>query len=258
MVVTAATRQRHRGPDPFSKEPPHASLVLVGRVRRHFLCPRGANLRNVELAAPHFHNGSAATLADVIDFYDRGGNFHTNQAPGLLLRQYDATDKAGLVAILRTLTDPRVAAGVAPFDRPLLGAQNGRIVTDHGPGTRSSSRRPVVAHAPLAPRAGEPSFSVTLSGVTPGAFTLLMWDTDPRVPDPTLFNLGLLTGPAFLCVAIGPALTLPNAPGIGVANVPLPLPATARGLLLYCQWMAFESPGWAGIVTSNSLRLQPW
>src|SRR5438876_2005541 len=36
-------------------------------------------LRNVELTAPYFHDGSATTLADVIRFYVRGGNEHANR-----------------------------------------------------------------------------------------------------------------------------------------------------------------------------------
>jgi cytochrome c peroxidase len=34
---------------------------------------RTPSLRNVELTAPYFHNGSAATLKDVVAFYSKGG-----------------------------------------------------------------------------------------------------------------------------------------------------------------------------------------
>ena len=36
------------------------------------------SLRNVALTAPYFHNGSAATLMQVVEFYNRGGNFAAN------------------------------------------------------------------------------------------------------------------------------------------------------------------------------------
>ena len=39
---------------------------------------RTPTLRNVELTAPYMHDGSLATLRDVVDFYDRGG--HPNPA----------------------------------------------------------------------------------------------------------------------------------------------------------------------------------
>ena len=40
---------------------------------------RTPSLRNVELTAPYFHDGSAATLADVVRYYGKGGNRSANQ-----------------------------------------------------------------------------------------------------------------------------------------------------------------------------------
>lgn len=38
-------------------------------------------MRNVELTAPYFHNGGQATLRQVVEFYNRGGDFaDVNQA----------------------------------------------------------------------------------------------------------------------------------------------------------------------------------
>ena len=53
---------------------------------------KGPILRGVAARAPYFHNGFAATLADVIDFYD--GRFNIGLG---------ARDKADLVAFLRAL-----------------------------------------------------------------------------------------------------------------------------------------------------------
>ncbi|MEZ6021554.1 MAG: hypothetical protein R3F17_16085 [Planctomycetota bacterium] len=41
------------------------------------------DLRNVKLRAPYFHNGSKATLDDVVDFYEAGGEFEvgSNDVP---------------------------------------------------------------------------------------------------------------------------------------------------------------------------------
>ena len=36
---------------------------------------RTPSLRNVSLRGPYFHNGSKATLTDVVEFYNRGGDF---------------------------------------------------------------------------------------------------------------------------------------------------------------------------------------
>ncbi len=85
--------------------------------------------RNVELTAPFMHNGGQATLEQVVEFYDRGGDFpYTNQDhldPDI--NDLDLTDaeKADLVAFMKALTDPRVNQEMAPFDHPELLIPNG-------------------------------------------------------------------------------------------------------------------------------------
>lgn len=84
------------------------------------------DLRNVELTAPYFHNGSLMTLDEVVDFYVRGGNFpEVNSGDldplignGLSGLRGDEQKKAALVAFLKSLTDERVRNGSAPFDHP--------------------------------------------------------------------------------------------------------------------------------------------
>ena len=53
---------------------------------------KGPILRGLAARAPYFHNGGAATLLDVVDFYDE--RFHLNLKP---------FQKADLVAFLQTL-----------------------------------------------------------------------------------------------------------------------------------------------------------
>ena len=62
-------------------------------------------LRNVEVSAPYMHDGSLATLEDVIDHYDRGGNGHPATDPAIEPLALSAADKADLLAFLRALTD---------------------------------------------------------------------------------------------------------------------------------------------------------
>lgn len=63
------------------------------------------SLRNVGVTAPYMHDGSLATLEDVIDHYMSGGKGHPNTDP--VIRAFELTDdeKADLVAFLRSLTD---------------------------------------------------------------------------------------------------------------------------------------------------------
>jgi cytochrome c peroxidase len=69
-------------------------------------------LRNVALTAPYMHDGSSATLEEVIELYDRGGG----DAPGKskLIYKLDLTpqEKADLVAFMKSLngTMPQMKA----------------------------------------------------------------------------------------------------------------------------------------------------
>ncbi|MEB3178648.1 MAG: cytochrome c peroxidase [Nostocaceae cyanobacterium] len=93
-------------------------------------------LRNVELTAPYFHNGGQLTLEQVVEFYNRGGDFQ-----GGVLQPLGLTDaeKQDLVAFLKGLTDERVRLEKAPFDHPQLLVPNGHpgdttAVTNDGTG----------------------------------------------------------------------------------------------------------------------------
>ncbi|MBK5277179.1 MAG: hypothetical protein JJE30_19290 [Desulfuromonadales bacterium] len=119
---------------------PFPSIVLPDQLPVNFPVSNKAafkvpGLRNVELTAPYFHNGSVMTLADVVDFYTRGGNFPSVAAsPDLdfniaeLGVLQNAPDKmTAMVAFLKSLTDERVRNQSAPFDHPELFVPNGHL-----------------------------------------------------------------------------------------------------------------------------------
>lgn len=100
-------------------------------------------LRNIELTAPYFHNGGQLTLRQVIDFYNRGGDFHeqniNNLDPDIENLNLSEQDKNDLVEFLKALTDERVRSDKAPFDHPQLLIPNGHpgdttSVTNDGTG----------------------------------------------------------------------------------------------------------------------------
>jgi cytochrome c peroxidase len=74
-------------------------------------------LRNVEASAPYMHDGSLATLEDVVEHYDRGGSGHRTTDPSIRVLSLSTDEKADLVTFLRSLTDrsfladPRWTAG---------------------------------------------------------------------------------------------------------------------------------------------------
>jgi cytochrome c peroxidase len=87
-------------------------------------------LRNVELTGPYMHNGSMATLDEVVAFYTRGGNFEEFPLHfGTVFPQPDlaasAQTRADLIAFLVSLTDERVRYERAPFDHPELRVPHG-------------------------------------------------------------------------------------------------------------------------------------
>ena len=71
---------------------------------------RTPSLRNVALTAPYMHDGSLATLADVVDFYARGGVPHDGLDPLIRPLALTSRDEADLVAFLESLTGSNVAA----------------------------------------------------------------------------------------------------------------------------------------------------
>ena len=66
-------------------------------------------LRNVALTAPYMHDGSLATLEDVVDHYSSGGKLNPNSDPTIQPLDLTAQEKADLVAFLRALTDDTLA-----------------------------------------------------------------------------------------------------------------------------------------------------
>jgi cytochrome c peroxidase len=61
-------------------------------------------LRNAALTPPYLHDGSEATLAAVIDLYDRGGIPNPNLDPMMLPLDLTSREKADLVAFMKALT----------------------------------------------------------------------------------------------------------------------------------------------------------
>jgi hypothetical protein len=88
------------------------------------------SLRNLELTAPYFHNGGQRTIRQVVEFYNRGGDFreHNVQNIDFEIGKLNLTERQidDLVAFLgRPLTDMRVVRQSAPFDHPQIFVPNG-------------------------------------------------------------------------------------------------------------------------------------
>lgn len=122
MIPTQAAAQAET-----AKAEATGSSLLRSGVAGTFKIP---TLRNVELTAPYFHNGSVLTLNQVIDFYIRVGNYSARdkvvEMPTLSdIIGNEQGPKDDIVAFLKSLTDERVRDEAAPFDHPALEVPNG-------------------------------------------------------------------------------------------------------------------------------------
>jgi len=66
-------------------------------------------LRDVALTAPYMHDGSLASLEDVIELYDRGGIDRPSRAEPIKPLHLSQNEKADLIAFLQTLNGDRQA-----------------------------------------------------------------------------------------------------------------------------------------------------
>jgi len=209
---------------------------------------RVPSLRNVELRAPYFHDGSAATIEDVIDFYDRGGDFDAPNKPPLI-RPLGLTpqQKTALAAFLRRpLTDARVAAAQPPFDHPALYAGSARepdLLGTAKAGSGGFAPR-MVALAPAA--IGNSQFTVGIENGLGGALASLILNRASNVGGPfasrTQPPLKSRSARLFKVIALSG-----SGPGNGWGSLVLDLPNDPAlvGTQVIGQWIV-RDPGTPG------------
>jgi cytochrome c peroxidase len=87
-----------------------ANSIFVGRFKT-------TTLRNIELTAPYMHDGRFKTLEEVVEHYNSGIQNHPTLSPALtdgngdpIRLNFTETEKAALVAFLKTLTDTSISS----------------------------------------------------------------------------------------------------------------------------------------------------
>ena len=71
------------------------------------------SLRNIALTAPYMHDGSLATLEEVVRFYSHGGHPHPGIDPAVQPRGLSDREVSALVAFLESLTGDNLAELIA-------------------------------------------------------------------------------------------------------------------------------------------------
>ncbi|MGY6276962.1 cytochrome c peroxidase [Methylomonas sp. MgM2] len=115
--------------DAFVNQPAKLAVATNGS----FKIP---GLRNIELTGPYMHNGSMATLDQVVEFYSRHGNFNNPNKSELvdnISLSISAYARDAVVALLKSFTDDRVRYEKAPFDHPEVNVPNGHNVDQSNP-----------------------------------------------------------------------------------------------------------------------------
>ncbi|MDX6404176.1 MAG: hypothetical protein QOH70_1631 [Blastocatellia bacterium] len=212
---------------------------------------RTPSLRNVGLRGPYFHDGHFATLEEVVEFYNRGGDFDAPNVDHNLIRPLNlsAAQKSDLLAFLRgALTDPRVAAGAAPFDRPTLYSESTRVPQVLGSGTQGSGGNVPQASANEPPLAGNPSFAVGVSNALGGATAVLVIDSN----DPG-------TGPAIPATAsfarVAVQLSGTGAgQGFGSVNLLIPANPALIGSTFFGRWYVQDASGIGGVAVTPAFK----
>ena len=198
---------------------------------------RTPSLRNVELRPPYMHNGRFDTIEDVVDFYDRGGDFDApNKDPlvrPLLLTQQEKDDLAAFLK--RPLTDPRLASELPPFDRPSLYTESNRVPVIEGsglPGTGAIVPQPVALEPPLL---GNPSFTVAVFDALGGADAMLVIDdVDPGLVVPAAGDF------AFESIVLDGAGT---GNGFGSVSIAIPSDPLLAGTEWFGRWYITDVGG---------------
>jgi len=75
----------------------------IKRMRGAFKTP---TVREAERTGPYFHDGSAATLMDVVEHYNKGGAVKTDLSPDIQPLNLTQQEKEDLVAFMRALSSP--------------------------------------------------------------------------------------------------------------------------------------------------------
>jgi cytochrome c peroxidase len=241
---------RYIGLRPDTEDEGRAEVTGLARDRGRFRTP---SLRNVALRSPYMHDGRFATLEEVVNFYDRGGDFEGANKDIFFVKPLHLSeqDKSDLVAFLKNeLTDERVAAAAGPlFDRPMLYGESARIPQVMGNGLPGSGGFVPQVEAIEPPLAGNPAFTVGLYEALGGADAVLVID----IADP-----GAVTDvPDSASLAHVTVKVEGTGAGQGHASVSVPIPddPALLGKTFFGRWFVVDAGAPGGVAVTSAFRM---
>jgi len=229
------------GVRPTTDDPGRGALTGVQADIGRFKTPP---LRNLELKKNYFHTGRFETVEDVVEFYNRGGDFDApNIDPRIQPLNLTVAQRAALTAFLkRPLTDERVKNELPPFDRPKLFTESTFVPTITGSGRAGTNAVIPNAIALEPPIVGNDRFTIALSDSLAGASATLVIDT----ADP---GIGASVPPSGSFARV--QTTTAGTGVAGYASAVLSVPTNASGRTFYGRWYVADAAAANGIAVSR-------
>lgn len=217
------------------------------------------SLRNVGLRARLMHTGQFDNLHQVVDFYNRGGDFSDNLDGQIFPLSLTLQQRGDLVEFLRTaLTDPRVAAEQAPFDRPRLCFEPPPPnPARYGFGSPGSGGFVPAILAQVPPNLGNVDFKFGVTQALGGSLALDVVTLGATPPGTFHKSIPILVDWSQL-VAIVPMVLSGSGAGAGYATLRGALPGdpALAGFEFFSQWFVLDAGAGDGIAASDGADFQ--
>lgn len=217
------------------------------------------SLRNVGLRNTFMHTGQFTTLQQVFGFYLQGGGPNLqNKDPLLVPLNVPPQAANDLINFLTNgLTDPRVAAGLPPFDRPTLRSQLlPNQGTQYGLPTIGSGTQFPLLLSQVPANIGNIDFKLGVHNALGGSLSTFVLSTAPGNSVLSGINVNVaLNGGELLVpwVLSGP----PGVSGAGYGTLRLGVPNISglAGFTLYGQWFVWDGGAPNGASATRGTRL---
>jgi cytochrome c peroxidase len=251
------TQFRNLGLRPIGEDNGRQAITNDVGDRGKFKVP---SLRNAGLRTSFMHDGSLGTLLDVFNFYVAGGgSYLDNVDPLLVPMNLPAAITGDFIDFLANgLTDPRVALGLYPFDRPTLHSDvMGPTGYPYGAGTAGSGGLVPELLAEVPANLGNVDFKLGLGNARGGAFAALAVGLLPGTGSTLGANLSvdLHTATVFYIGLSGTTGTA--GAGYGTLRLPLPVVSGFVATTVYAQGFVFDlgAPGGLASTAGAEIRL---
>jgi cytochrome c peroxidase len=239
---------RNIGIRPIEEDPGRAGVTGNHADRGLFKVP---SLRNVGLKRTFMHNGGVVrgpmnSLADVVDYYaqDGGHELFTDNIDVLVTAgRIPAAERPNLVDFMaNALTDPRVAAGTFPFDRPRLRSDLGGNIQLTGAGRAGSGGLVPQMIAQTPPHLGSAVFRIGVSAALGGRQAWVVFSL------PQSAGARLITAASLVLAGKG------EGEGFGTWHWRVPASTALAGVVVDLTWLVSDPGAQNGLAISPTAR----